>query len=105
MIVKFDFIEFLHRKISWSKMTFGPGRRTNGIANHIRKELKEIEDNPDDLEEWIDIILLAIDGAWRSGADPQQIVGMLVKKTRTNEMRHWPDWKKMKEDEPIEHLR
>jgi|SRR5215813_3118816 len=104
-MTEFDFLEFLKRKISWSQKTFGPGKRTNGIADHIRKELEEVERNPSDLEEWIDIILLAVDGAWRSGATPEEIVSMLIGKTRTNEMRRWPDWRKMRDDDPIEHER
>lgn len=51
----------------WSAATFGPGYRTAGILAHIRKELAEIEADPHDLEEWIDVILLAIDGFWRHG--------------------------------------
>ena len=105
MTNKFDFIEFLNHKISWSAKNFGPGRRTKGIVAHIRKELQEVEANPTDLEEWADIILLAIDGAWRSGATSEQIAGMLMGKMRKNELRNWPDWRKMKEGDPIEHVR
>lgn len=51
----------------WSEATFGPGPRTLGITAHIRKELQEIEDDPTDLTEWIDVAILALDGAWRTG--------------------------------------
>jgi hypothetical protein len=51
----------------WSEATFGPGVRTLGVTNHIRKELEEIEKDPHDLNEWTDVIILAFDGAWRSG--------------------------------------
>jgi Protein of unknown function (DUF550) len=101
----FDFTEFLHRKIEWSRRTFGPDQRTHGLSDHIRKELEEIEQNPADLEEWIDIILLAIDGAWRSGASPEDIVAMLMAKAQRNELRSWPDWRRLTENDPIEHIR
>ena len=103
--IKFDFLNHLYWKISWSSKTFGPGPRTHGIVDHIRKELKEIEADPRDLEEWIDVVILALDGAWRAGFSPEQIIGMLVSKSRKNQLRRWPDWRKMREDEPIEHVK
>jgi hypothetical protein len=101
----FDFVDFLYRKMMWSRKTFGPHQRTKGLSDHIRKELVEIEKNPADLEEWVDIILLAIDGAWRSGASPEDIVAMLVTKAHRNELRKWPDWRDLTENDPIEHIR
>lgn len=53
------------RAMEWSEKTFGPGMRTEGITAHIRKELLEIEEDPNSLEEWIDVMILAFDGAWR----------------------------------------
>lgn len=49
-----NFIEVARR---FSETTFGPGRRTIGISNHIRKELEEIKREPNNTEEWIDVIL------------------------------------------------
>ena len=62
-------------------------------------------DGIEDLEEWIDVVLLALDGAWRSGASPEKIVACLEKKMQKNRGRNWPDWKSIGEDEPIEHVR
>lgn len=58
-------IEWMRRQIKWSSETFGLGRRNKGIVEHIRKELREVEQKPYDLEEWIDVAILALDGAWR----------------------------------------
>lgn len=97
--------DHLARQRAFSERTFGPGRRTNGLVKHIQKELAEIQDDPGDLMEWIDVAILAFDGAWRTGAEPQEIVDALVGKQERNEQRQWPDWRGVSEDEPIEHVR
>lgn len=95
----------LARQRAFSERTFGPGRRTAGVIAHIKKELAEIEKDPDDLMEWIDVAILAFDGAWRTGAEPQEIIDTLIAKQTKNEAREWPDWRTMSEDQPIEHVR
>lgn len=86
-------------------VTIGPGPRVAGVLDHIRKECNEVAAKPDDLSEWIDIVILALDGAWRSGATPQQIVAALAAKQAKNEARAWPDWRTMSPDKAIEHDR
>jgi len=101
----FDFAAHLQRQRGWSGATFGPGARVQGVVDHIRKELREIEANPGDLEEWIDVAILALDGAWRSGAQPADIVAALVAKQTKNERRKWPDWRTADPNHAIEHDR
>lgn len=101
----FDMLAHLQRQRDFSGRTFGPGTRSAGIVDHIRKELREIEAAPDDLSEWIDVVILALDGAWRSGSNPQQIIDALVAKQAKNEGRVWPDWRTMPADQAIEHDR
>jgi hypothetical protein len=101
----FDFRAHLERQAKFSRHTFGPGRRTQGVADHIRKELLEIEVAPDDLEEWIDVVILALDGAWRTGASPDQIISTLTAKQAKNEARTWPDWRTADPGKAIEHTR
>jgi Protein of unknown function (DUF550). len=101
----FDFKAHLERMIAFSQKAFGPGARTKGLCEHIRKETREIEAAPDDLEEWIDIIILGIDGAWRAGYTPDEIIATLQKKQDKNETRTWPDWRNVSQDTPIEHVR
>jgi hypothetical protein len=100
-----DLIEHLRRQRKFSERTFGPGNRSAGVVDHIRKELREIEDDPDNLEEWIDVALLAFDGAWRAGHSPEQIVAALIAKQTKNEARDWPDWRTVPIDQAIEHTR
>jgi hypothetical protein len=97
--------EHLAHQREWSERTFGPGPRTLGVLDHIRKELQEIEDDPSDLHEWVDVVILALDGAWRAGWEPQQIIDAIKAKQARNEARTWPDWRTMSADQAIEHDR
>lgn len=101
----FDLIAHLTRQREFSERTFGPGTRTKGVIDHIRKELIEIEAKPDDLSEWVDVILLALDGAWRAGYTPQQICEGMTAKQVKNEARTWPDWRTADPNKAIEHDR
>lgn len=94
----------LQRQRQWSLATFGPGDRAKGVVEHIRKELKEIEADPTDLAEWIDVVILALDGAWRAGYSPADISAALTAKQTRNELRSWPDWRTASPDQPIEHI-
>lgn len=100
-----DLVAHLHRQRDFSLRTFGPGPRSAGVVDHIRKELIEIEAAPSDLAEWIDVVILAFDGAWRIGATPEQIVAALQAKQAKNEARTWPDWRKADPSKAIEHDR
>lgn len=101
----FDLFTHLVRQRQWSERTFGPGDRAMGVVDHIRKELNEIEADPGDLKEWIDVVILGLDGAWRSGASPQEIIDALVAKHEKNEARTWPDWRTADPNKAIEHDR
>ena len=102
---RLDLIAHLERQRAFSERTFGPGARTAGVLDHIRKELREIELDPADLSEWIDVAILAFDGAWRAGYSCDEVVDALVKKQAKNEARSWPDWRTMPYDSAIEHER
>lgn len=93
------------RQRAWSDETFGPGPRTAGVIDHIRKELDEVADAPTDPNEWADIIILALDGATRAGITPQRIIDAVVAKHAVNEARTWPDWRTADPGKAIEHDR
>jgi hypothetical protein len=101
----FDLVAHLSHQRDWSRETFGPGARTAGVIDHIRKELAEIEAAPDDITEWVDVIILAFDGAWRAGWEPEAIVKAITAKQAKNKAWQWPDWRKMSQDQAIEHVR
>lgn len=100
-----DLAKFFDEKAAWSRETFGPGRRTAGVIDHIKKELAEIEADPGDVHEWCDVVLLAMDGAARAGFTGDDFRAALVAKQLRNTMRSWPDWRTMPSDKAIEHDR
>lgn len=93
---------YLRRQEIWSGRTFGPGVRTVEITKHIQKELAEILAKPHDLTEWIDVVILALDGFWRAGGEPAAVMDYLQAKQNVNFARTWPA---PVEGEPAEHDR
>jgi hypothetical protein len=77
------------------------------LVNHLyrQKELVEIEQDPTDISEWIDVVLLAFDGAWRAGYSPEEIVEALEAKQTKNENRNWPDWRTQDPNSAIQHVK
>lgn len=100
-----NLIEHLTRQREFSLRTFGPGPRAEGVCNHIEKEIDEVRKAPDDISEWIDIVILGFDGAMRQGFTPEQIAAALEAKQTKNENRKWPDWRTVPVDQAIEHVR
>jgi hypothetical protein len=100
---EFSITAYLSRQWEWSKRTFGPGKRTLGIIDHITKELREIAAKPDDLSEWVDVAILAMDGYWRHGGTPEQFMRDMQAKQDKNFARVWPA--PTSEDVAVEHDR
>lgn len=98
----FDLVDYIEIQREWSGVVFGEGRRTAGLIEHIRLELGEIEDAPEDVMEWVDVIILALDGAWRTGCAPAEIARAMAQKQVTNIQRKWPE--SSREGEAIEHI-
>lgn len=105
MHLQFDMAAHLRRQIEFSLRTFGPGERTAAVCDHIRKELVEVQESGGSMAEWTDVIILALDGALRTGATPEQIIEAVVAKQTKNEGRRWPDWRTADPNKAIEHVR
>lgn len=100
-----NFTVFAIAQRNFSNETFGPGQRLEGVTAHIEKEVEEVrKTGGKDLSEWADIIILAIDGAWRSGFTAHELACALVAKLEKNKRRKWPDWRTAGPG-PIEHVR
>ena len=99
-------VAHLDRQQAWSAETFGPAevRGHRGVLDHIRKELVEIEAEPGDVTEWADLIILAFNGAWRSGHSPADTIAAIKAKQERNEARTWPDWRTADPNKAIEHI-
>ena len=112
-----DLKQHLIRQMAFSHSTFGPGERTAGVIDHIRKELDEVIAADGDSAEWVDVVILALDGLTRrlafvgggDRADPEMVADsvcrMIVGKQSRNEARVWPDWRTVDQDKAIEHDR
>ena len=100
------FADAFDARHDWSVTTFGPGDRTEAVVRHIRKELDEVLACPDDLEEWVDVAILAMTGAARAcGADGVAFLEALAAKDAKNRARTWPDWRTVPAGQPVEHVR
>jgi hypothetical protein len=111
-----DLKQHLIRQMAFSHATFGPGERTAGVIDHIRKELIEVEEANGESSEWVDVVILALDGLTRRLAycngkrrDPHEVAElacrMIESKQTRNEARDWPDWRTADKDKAIEHIK
>jgi len=111
-----DLKQHLIRQMAFSHATFGPGERTAGVIDHIRKELVEVEEADGESTEWVDVVILALDGLTRRLAyvngerrDPHEVAEtacrMIEGKQSRNEARDWPDWRAADTERAIEHTR
>lgn len=114
-----DLQQHLLRQMAFSHATYGPGRRTAGLIDHIGKELAEIAASDGDPGEWVDVVILALDGLTRELAYPAHAIGrvldpenvaeraclMILDKQARNEAREWPDWRTADPNRAIEHVR
>lgn len=111
-----DLKQHLIRQMAFSHATYGPGERTEGVCDHIRKELVEVLSSGGEAAEWVDVVILALDGLTRRLAfvngergDPKMVAeiacNMIEGKQSRNEARQWPDWRTQRQDRAIEHVR
>lgn len=123
-----DFVAHLTRQGAVSQANFGPGPRTKGVIDHLKKEIREVEkvyeenDGNPDMKvhadaalEWADIAILGLDGliravaasrpGWSFDAVAAEAVRLIVQKQGINEKRDWPDWRTAPADKAIEHDR
>ena len=98
-----EMAQYLTDARDFSSHTFGFGKRTGGVTQHIEKELAEIREKPDDLTEWVDVIILACDGYWRHGGQPENLMADIRAKLEKNKRRVWPT--PTSEDVAVEHDR
>lgn len=97
--------ELIDDLYQWNTQAFGPGRRTSGIIDHIRQELDEINKSPGDPEEWVDVLLLALNGLQRLDLSGHQIIQHIFAKIAKNARRQWPDWQTRDPEKAINHDR
>lgn len=114
-----DFRSFLERFVAFSRTAFGPYYNEERILSHLQKEIEEIrsaETIGERHKEWVDIVILGLDGLSKSILDDNMynketnvVVNLMLneiyRKQNKNEVREWPDWRSVPSDKPIEHLK
>ena len=72
----------------WSKETFKDSTILSNIE-HLRDEIDEIEEFPENIEEWADVIILYMNAAYLSGHSMDEILIAVHKKFEKNKNRSW----------------
>lgn len=80
------------REQEFSDRAFGtPSERGSlGPLKHLAKEAQEALDNPSDVTEYADCLMLVIDAARRQGFTKEQLLAAVLAKIATCEQREWP---------------
>lgn len=99
-------VRLIEDQARWSQKTFGSDdeRGPLGAIRHLRKEVDEIEANPDDPEEYADALLLLMDAGRRAGFSFATIVYEAAAKQTVNERRQWPAITSDNAEQPVEHI-
>lgn len=114
-----DLQQHLARQMVFSRATFGPGARTEGVLDHISKEMVEVHESvgtSKHISECVDMVILSLDLLTRAiwaGSDYQisadEAAGdacyAILTKQQKNERRDWPDWRTAPVGKAIEHVR
>ena len=89
---------------AWSQKTFGSDleRDWTGPLAHLAKEIKEVEAQPMDREEWADMFLLLLDAARRAGFNATGLLLAAEYKLSINKNRVWGE---PNPDGSVEHVR
>lgn len=91
MIDTKKFEQFIKERNKFSGETFGSPEERDcmGPLYHLREEIDELIDNPNDTSEWADCLLLLLDAAWRKGHTFDELVGFAMAKLEVNKKRTW----------------
>lgn len=104
MAVGVELVQLCIRQEHWSQETFGSDkiRGPRGGLEHLKKEVQEAIDTPDDPLEYADCLLLVIDSARRAGFGIRELLLAASTKQQINEGRLYS---LPVNDEPVEHVR
>lgn len=97
------FNAFLQERDEFSFNTFGSVEVRTCIypLRHLKKEVQELLDNPDDKMEWADCMLLLLDAARRKGYSIDDLLSFCKEKLAINRKRTW----EKQEDGVFQHVK
>lgn len=73
----------------WSDRQFGKFDRRPSCLRHLQREIQEIIDEPDDVEEYADALILLIDSARMAGIVADDLLDAAFSKLEVNKKRKW----------------
>lgn len=87
---------------SWSDSVFGEGRPPTAPLHHLKKEVREAIENPDDDSEYADMLMLILDAYRMKGGTANELIKYTYNKLEENKQRKWgkPD-----KNGVVEHVR
>ena len=88
---KDKFNKFCKERNAFSFKTFGSPEVRSCVEPliHLKEEVNELIENPNDEMEWADCFLLLLDAAWRKGYSVDNLVEFASKKLEINKKRTW----------------
>ena len=91
----------------FSQKTFGSDEIKGPIGSlkHLEKEVKEVQEHPDDLEEYVDCFLLLLDATRRSKNSLLDLLSTAYCKLQKNKKRKWPPIDKNNLDVDVGHIK
>lgn len=83
--------KLIREQREFSDKAFGTPEQRDcmGALHHLKLEVQELIENPDDEMEWADCMLLLMDGARRKGYTLEQIFDFCQAKLEINKKRTW----------------
>jgi len=96
-----DFTQFQKTHGEWSDKTFGI-REPKAPLHHLKKEVQEVIEQPYDITEYADCLLLLMDSARIAGFNMDDLYFVAMKKFHINQSR---EWGKPDENGVVEHIR
>lgn len=83
-----NWAEMQKKQYKWSRETFGESSMESNI-DHLRDELAEIIENPTDIEEWADVMLLYMNALSFVDFTMDDVLEAVHKKYEKNNKRKW----------------
>lgn len=80
--------EMQKKQYKWSRETFGESSLESNI-DHLRDELIEVIETPENIEEWADVMLLYMNALSFAGHTMDDVLEAVHKKYEKNNKREW----------------
>lgn len=73
----------------WSDSTFGIQETTNNLSKHLMEEVQECANNPEDIFEHVDCLMMVLNKARIHGFNTDDLYAAAIEKLTVNRNRKW----------------